>query len=274
MQISIIIPIYNKIEIIYDCIKFNISHCVHTHEWIVIDNGSDVQTKDGLSNLQSYATSLGHTFIIHTETYNTGVAKAWNKGLSMANAANVLILNNDCVLMPAWDVAITSTLTTYSHHIISPMVIEPEWYSGYTLEDFLNGKINYQKILKINNKRTITTYFGGVAIAGSKTLFDTVGEFDENFWLLLEDYDYLMRAKKAGINPIIDCSVAGYHYTSLTRKDMHQTFDKNYTYFHQKWGFDFQKVDNNFSNKLHRSLKKKLFKWFAWYHQKITLPAV
>lgn len=151
MDISIIIPVFNKIEVIKHCIELNIRHCSKPRNWIIIDNNSDIDTKNGLLDLQKYANSVGHTFFIHTEKENTGVARAWNKGLSMVNTKYVCILNNDCVMMPNWDCEMMEKSEYHHLGISTPLVLESEMFNvNYNLNSFLNGRKNWKYLSKKN----------------------------------------------------------------------------------------------------------------------------
>lgn len=259
MQVSIIVPVYNKIEVIFQCLKLNIEHAFQPCEWIIIDNNSDSATKTGLVDLQKIAHQLGHEWIIVTETENTGVAKAWNKGISMSKGQFICILNNDCVMMPNWDLAlINSTLD-----LKSPLIAEPEDFtSHYALSDFLSKEKGWPVLLKRNHTRVRKGYFSGIVLFGKKSLFDTLGPFDDHFWLSMEDMDYIYRARRAGFETGITGDCIAYHFSSLTRKSVSHSEDANQNWFFGKWGWKYCDREGIKTNKWIKSWQKRTWKYF------------
>jgi len=259
LQVSVIVPVYNKIEVIFQCLKLNIEHATEPCQWIIIDNNSDLPTKAGLVELQKIANQLGHEWVIVTETENTGVAKAWNKGLSMAKGQYVCVLNNDCVLMPDWDKALSLTKLD----LMSPLIAEPEDFTEkYSLSDFLSGQKDWAYLLRKNISRTRYGYFSGIVLFGKKSLFDSLGPFDAHFWLSMEDMDYICRARKAGFSTGITGNCLAYHFSSLTRKNVSHSEEANQSWFAEKWGWKYNERERKGVNKWIKSWQKKTWKYF------------
>ncbi|MDX2189465.1 MAG: glycosyltransferase family 2 protein [Bacteroidota bacterium] len=249
--VSIVIPVYNKIEIIENCILLNINHSTLQNEWILIDNHSNDDTKIGLLRIQKYCDAKGHQCIIITETENTGVAKAWNKGISLSNQQYVCILNNDCVMMPAWDKLLIQEIELQRFHIISPLVLESEMFrKPYGLNDFLKGEKKYDYYSEKNKNNNREGFFGGVVIFAKKATFEKVGNFDEQLWLSLEEMDYLYRAQKMGLITAMIGEINAFHLSGLTRNTMKwDGGNKNQLYFEQKWGWNYEKEENRWYNR-------------------------
>ncbi len=262
MEISVIIPVFNKIEIIQNCISLNIRHASKPCHWIIIDNNSDFKTKKGLLELKDEALNTGHSCEIITENENTGVAIAWNKGLALVHTKYVCILNNDCVMMPRWDISLIEVAEKNIFDILSPMVLETNILLNYTLEQFLKGKESFQKYLKINQDRTRKGLFGGVIIFGKKCNFDKVGNFDTRLWISMEDMDFLWAAIQKNINIGIVGSVLAFHFVSITRKEIKFDYQKNQKIFEQTWGWNFELNENTFTNKMIKSWNKFLLRKF------------
>lgn len=262
MEISVIIPVFNKIEIIQYCILLNINHAKKPCHWLIIDNNSDEKTKIGLLELKNKAEEKKHIFDIITESKNTGVAKAWNKGLSFVKTNFVCVLNNDCVMMPNWDEELLKVAQKNKFDIFSPFVLETHILKNYTLENFLNGQKNYEFYVSKNKKRIRNGTFGGVIFFGKTSTFNNLNGFDERFWLSLEDFDFLETAIQKGMKVGITGSVLAFHYVSVTRKEIKYDFSKNQAIFEEKWKWNFEKNENSFINKLIKSYNKILLKRF------------
>lgn len=260
-MVSVIIPIFNKIEVVERCIQLNIDHAHGACEWIIIDNNSDAPTKEGILRLQAYVEKReGHTFKLKTESINTGVAAAWNTGLSMSTGVWICILNNDCVMMPGWDEALKAN--DYQFDIYSPFVIEEMVMPKYTLSEFLEGSKNWRYIEKINRSNYREGLFGGVVLFGKRTIFDQIGAFDEIFWLSLEDMDFLWRAILNEFKIGVVGAVVAHHRSGSTRRNIDFDHKANQYKFESKWGWNFEKNENRFWQRRKHSFNKFLLKYF------------
>lgn len=262
MKVSIIIPVFNKIEIVEECIKLNIIHSNYENEWIIIDNNSNDTTKQGLQRLKQFAQSKNHSFEIITEIENTGVAKAWNKGLRYAKHEYICVLNNDCVMMPGWDEGLISSLDKFGLTFCAPFVIEMMLNKSYSIDEFMNGEKNWKYILNRNLGKVKYGLFGGVVIFGKNVSFQKVGFFDEQFYLSLEEMDYLWRAMQMEMKIGTVGDVIAQHNTGSTRKSVNFDHNYNLSLFLKKWGWHFEKNENNLINKKIKSWNKFLLSHF------------
>lgn len=262
MNVSVIVPVYNKIEIIYDCIKLNIINSGKPCRWIIIDNNSDSATQEGLSKLKTFAEEQTHTFEILRQDSNLGVAKAWNIGLKYANTDLICILNNDCIMMPGWTEKLTSFHQKSGFHFISPFVIETSIKKDYSLSEFVSGKHNWEHIWKKNMGRVRQGHFGGVAIFGKREDFLKNKGFDETYWLSLEEMDFFVQGILHRMKAAVTGDVVAVHLTSTTRKDVAGKETQNQQYFKGKWGWSFMENEQRFLNKKIRSWQRFLLRNF------------
>jgi len=254
--ISVILPIYNKIDIVYDCILQNAKHASQRNSWIIIDNNSDEPTKKGLVRLKTALNELGQDVQIITESENTGVAKAWNRGLASSVTEYCLILNNDCILQKNWDKLFIQSSEQRPGSIISAFIFEP---GDSPLAPDLETFLARQSILsKSNRGRFRPGLFVGITLFGARTTFLKVGSFDEKYWLSMEETDFLFRAVQSGITIGICGDILGFHYSSVTRKSVSFDHNKNTQIFLEKHGWDYSRWQGQFWNKLKRSWQKRL----------------
>lgn len=258
--LSIVIPIYNKVDVVASCLRTNLKHCGMAAEWILIDNNSDAATKSFLFGFAQEIEAEGHVVNLITEKENTGVAKAWNTGLWAARGEFLVILNNDCILEPGWGYKL---LDGYDHHpfeVFSPFIVERHYLSkAYSYEDYLN---ELPLLRKRNQKALRRGFFGGVVIAGPKSIFEELDGFDPVYWLSMEDMDFEMRALQAGHAVGMVGSVLGYHYGRITRRELDHEEEYNMAHFQDKFGWDFRKAEQKSINKRIRSLNKWIWKLF------------
>lgn len=91
---SIIIPTYNQLHYLKECIASIVQYTPEPYELIIIDNASDDGTAEYLKS------ACGLRSRINKE--NLGFAGAVNQGLMMARGTTLMILNNDAVVTPNW----------------------------------------------------------------------------------------------------------------------------------------------------------------------------
>lgn len=254
--VSVILPIYNKIEIIYECILQNAIHASEKNEWIIIDNDSDPETKAGIVRLRDELAQLGQRVFVITETTNTGVARAWNRGIAQAQSKYCLILNNDCVLQQNWDKHLLDLFRINDQRIVSAFIFEPGDFPRIsTLKDFLELQTD---LAQRNKGRFRPGLFVGITLFARRDVFLEVGAFDEHYWLSMEETDFLTRALLKGVPIGISGDILGFHFSSVTRKSVAFDHKKNLEYFRQKQGWDYAEWQASFVNKLIRSWQKRI----------------
>jgi GT2 family glycosyltransferase/glycosyltransferase involved in cell wall biosynthesis len=99
LDISIVIPVYNALELTKRCIKSVFDHgSEHTFEIIVVDNGS---APDVEAWLQSTAGAHANfSYLRYPEPL--GFAKSVNAGAAAARGDVLIILNSDTLVTPRW----------------------------------------------------------------------------------------------------------------------------------------------------------------------------
>jgi GT2 family glycosyltransferase len=255
-KISIVLPIFNKIEIVEPCILANIRNARSKLHWILIDNNSELLTKQGILRIAKHLQREKHLVKIITEPENTGVARAWNKGIRHSGADFVLLLNNDCVLQPEWDLRFLEVFADGQERVISAFIFEPGMVKGVNSANILFA--NLSKYQQRNKGRFRPGHFIGITLFARRETYIKVGMFDENFWLSLEETDFLVRSQGQRILTGISGDILGFHLSSVTRKSVKYDETGNRLYFAKKHGWDFADRQNTFINKLIRSWHKRL----------------
>ena len=93
--ISVIIPVYNKVGYIRECVESVLSQTYANIEIIVVNDGS---TDDSISILEEYSESCNYFYIINKK--NSGLSSARNSGLDASNGKYVFFHDADDVLNP------------------------------------------------------------------------------------------------------------------------------------------------------------------------------
>lgn len=95
MEISIIIPVYNKEEYIANCLQNILSQDFYSYEIIVVDDGSNDNSGEICDKL---ASKQPHIKVFHTE--NQGVTAARLFGYNHSNGKYIMFVDSDDILLP------------------------------------------------------------------------------------------------------------------------------------------------------------------------------
>lgn len=210
--LSIIIPVYNKIEITEKCIRsiFELNKdCVF--EVIIVDNGSTDDTERVLK------TSDKITYIRKEE--NLGVAGACNAGASAARYNVLCFMHNDVfVLAENWTAVISEFINETSHAGVVGL------YGAKTLRK--DGSFRGKSIVhaKEHNPSMTRRYekaavIDGLMLAIKKSAFKEIRGFSDDFTIHFYDKDLSMRAVKHGyVNYVLN--IPFEHYCAITRSSI------------------------------------------------------
>ncbi len=201
-KVSVVILNWNGKDDLVACLRSVFSLSYKNFDVVVVDNAS----RDGSIEAAKSAFSRAH-FILNTE--NVGFASGMNIGIRFAlsqGAEYVWILNNDTKC----DRRSLSELVSVAESdeepaLYSPIVLSPdgsEWFSG--------GEIRYARMRTehIRPSGTIlgdpnpydTGYLSGCALFLSRKAIESVGLFDEGYFLYYEDADLSVRAIRKGFH--------------------------------------------------------------------------
>ncbi len=215
---SIIIPVFNKIELTQQCLTHLAEVTTETsYEVIVVDNDSSDGTAEFLSSLR------GDIQVI-TNNENLGFAKACNQGAAAAKGKYLVFLNNDTIPKPGW---------------MNSLVCEVDSHKDVAVVGskllFLNNTIQHAGVVISRHHRTPYHIFTGVAesfpavntrrefqavtaacMLVRKETFEEVGGFDEGFVNGFEDVDLCFKVRELGLKVVYQPRSCLYHLESQT----------------------------------------------------------
>lgn len=211
MKCDIIIPIWNQLEFTKTCIERLIENTIYPYKLILIDNGSDFETRNYIESLKQNR-PIGINLIRNEE--NLGFVKAINQGLKASNAPYVCILNNDTEPGYGW----LSELIEFAKRHPDVGLLNPLCNGHIQRNMTLN---EYAKLISSNkNKYMEMNQCQGFCMLIKREVIDKIGYLDERFGIGgFDDTDYSMRAHRAGYGAV--CVYSSYVY----HKE-HKSFDK------------------------------------------------
>lgn len=212
-QISIIIINYNSCDLILDCID-TIERFTRgiDYEIIIVDNASKDDSYNKIINAHSNIKWI-------QMGYNSGFARANNKGIIHSNSDIVLLLNPDVLLI---NNAIEGTYNTFSD---SPFVacgvqlLNPDGSSQISGNYAMKGGLNYllplpyigrflrflanaaglkKPHIPSASEEMEVDWINGAFLMVKKTAIEKAGLLDEDFFLYAEEAEWCSRLRKVG----------------------------------------------------------------------------
>jgi GT2 family glycosyltransferase len=237
--ISIIIPTYNRIDLLQRCVESIRQHTALPYEIVIVDNASTDGTGD-------WCRREGIIFLSMPK--NEGFTIACNKGLQLCSGDTIVLLNNDTVVTDNWlsnmhnalcsskDVGIVGPVTNYASG--SQQV-------NYPFEDLAE----FQRIASQVNRSDSSKWrrverIVGICFVFKRSLMETIGLLDERFSPgHYEDDDFCLRTRMHGFSLIVCHDSLIYHEGSASFKregviEQQLLVERNYRKFMDKWHLD------------------------------------
>jgi GT2 family glycosyltransferase len=202
-EVSIIIPVYNKLEYTLRCLKSLMYQKIRTtFEVIVADDCSTDSTQEALSSIERLK------YIRNPENY--GFLNSCNHASQEARGQYIVILNNDTIALENWLEELISPFTTQEEvGLVGSMLLYPDgtlqeaggliWNDG---SGWNFGRGQDPNICEYNFVRE-TDYCSGASIALRTQLWRKLEGFDPLFLpAYYEDTDLAFRVRQAGYKVI------------------------------------------------------------------------
>jgi glycosyltransferase involved in cell wall biosynthesis len=200
MEMSIVIPTYNRLPILQKCINALESQLYNfNYEIVIIDDGSDDGTIEWME-------SSNYSHVVLYQQLHQGAAIARNLGIEKSKYETIIFIDSDLVVTPTFLSSHAEALTKArmktgnDRQFSYGSVINTSNFEDPTSEPY-----------KLTDYSAAFFATGNVAIA--KHWLISVGQFDTRFqqygW---EDLELGVRLKKAGLTLIKCPDAVGYHW--------------------------------------------------------------
>jgi len=240
LKVSIIIPVFNKIEFTRLCLDRIGRHTGDVdYEVVIVDNASSDGTEAWFSTA---AALLPVPLRYHRNAENLGFARANNIGAGLATGEYLLFLNNDTLVQPRWlsdmvtiaaddprvGVVGIKQLFPYTSVIYHTGIVFVGDGSPQHLYPHLDASLPY-----VNKQREYQAVTGACLLI-SAALFRECGGFDEAYVNGYEDIDLCMSVTKRGRTIVCCTSAFIYHYGQIS-EGRTAADDRNAQLFATKW---------------------------------------
>jgi len=227
-RVSIIIPHWNGVDILSECLS-SLKKCTYPEiEIIVVDNASTDGSPEWIQK------NHPDVKLLQCEQ-NFGYAGGCNRGVDSASGDYLLFLNNDTIHEPDWIEPLVNTLQgDLTIGAVQPKILN---YFERDLFDYAGGSGGAIDILCFPFARgrlfltrerdegqyddeTQIFWASGTAVLMKKSLFEKVDGFDELFFAHQEEIDMQWKLQLMGYRIFVNPRSVIYHKNALTL-DMH-----------------------------------------------------
>ena len=222
--VSIIIPHWNGIDIITECLNSLQKSTYPKVEIIVVDNNS---TDKSVSHIKQDFP----TVILLENKYNEGYAGGCNRGAEIAKGKYLIFLNNDTIQDKKWIEPLVDRLE--NDNVIAAVQPKILNYFQRNLFDYAGGCGGMMDFLvfpfargRIFNEQEIDTnqydepmsifWSSGTAFIIRKTAYIEAGKFDELFFAHMEEIDLCWRLHLLGYDVWSEPKSIVYHKNAVT----------------------------------------------------------
>lgn len=243
-MISVIIPSYKNPTYLDLCLRSAFEGSRHNNQIIVVLDGPCPESEDIIR------TKYPDTDVI-VFPENRGQSVAHNVGVTMAEHSHILIVNDDNVFPPAWDLAFDHTWDPKA--IWTPNQIEPapSIFPSFDIKDFgrTAETFQYDAFCQYATSTASDAIFGDDGqtwpIFMTKKWYMILGGVDERFPSpAVADWDFFMRAELAGLECVRIFNPLFYHFSGAQMKRTPEAAQahaakeaQSFAYFEWKWGF-------------------------------------
>ncbi|MGB9181610.1 MAG: glycosyltransferase [Pyrinomonadaceae bacterium] len=218
VRCSIVIPVFNKVEYTFQCLRSLIQEIdLSEHEIIVVNNASSDETARVLACFKDIVR------VINNEA-NMGFVDACNQGAAVARGEYLVFLNNDTVVLEGWLKNLLDTIEDDSTvGAVGSLFLYPDgliqeagaivWKDG--------GAFHYGWGKSTENRKYVfareVDYCSGASLLIRKTIFDSLGGFDRRFApAYYEDIDLCMGVRSLGYKVVYQPASRIIHYEGVT----------------------------------------------------------
>jgi GT2 family glycosyltransferase len=203
---------------------------------LLVDNAS---TDDSLSRFQ---TELGDSVTVITNRANLGFAGGVNTGIRHAlaqGAQSILLLNNDTLVDQAWGAQLAATMRDHPDaDIVGPLIYYHQppdqiWRAADQEHRWLPIPLRLpdRAIVSAGGRPFPADYVTACGVLIRRAVFESIGLFDEAYFMYFEDADFCRRAREAGFGIMCAPAARMWHKVSLSASK-----DKPSNRYAMAWG--------------------------------------
>jgi GT2 family glycosyltransferase len=224
---SVIIVNYNGRRYLDQCVRSLLNEGPHDYEIILVDNASTDGSAEYVQRCFPQVRVIGNGS-------NSGFGHGNNLGARWAKGKYLAFLNPDTAVEPGWLRALISALESDPQAGLATskilMLADPSQINTCANDVHCTGLTLCRGLGKDRDafaEKTEVSAVSGAAFAIRREVFETLGGFDERFFLYMEDTDLSWRARLAGYRCL-------YVPQSVIRHDYNLCFGPHKTFYQER----------------------------------------
>ncbi len=241
---DIVLLVYDQLEYTKKCIESIFNNTDYPYKLIIVDNGS--VKKETVEYLDLVALKNSDKVIIVRNKENQGYVKAVNKGLENTSSEFVCVMSNDTIAYPGW----LTQMVIIAQKDKKIGIVNPLWELPKRITRN-KPKISFKVINKYfenvvkKQKNTFieTDWARGFCYLTKREVIDKIGGLDLDFSPgYYDDWDYSMRAIKAGYICVRASGAFVWHYKNITYgnelgyQGLNKALEDKAKIFYPRWG--------------------------------------
>jgi GT2 family glycosyltransferase len=221
IKLSIIIPVFNKLNFTKSCLNDLFHLPEDTYEIIIVDNASEDETEKYCSEI------VRRNFIYLRNERNLFHSKACNIGYTFAKGKNILFINNDIKVKSNHNNWTDELIKNCQDAIVSPTM------------GLLDNKLNFVK--EANNELKGNSYLSGWFLASSKENWEKLnsgnGEiFDERYPFYWNDTNLSFSAREKDILlKVLPVPIVHFGKISASQLNINKLYNEGRQVFLKDW---------------------------------------
>ncbi len=241
--VSIVIPVFNKLELTRDCLTAIKANTSGSYEVIVVNNASTDGSTEFLRE-QEKSGAIRH--ILNSE--NQGFARGCNQGAQAARGSLVLFLNNDTKVTPNWLDAMVQASKRPGVGIVGAKLLYADNRIQHAGIGFINGIPDHPNRFASANAPEVNQFreldmVTAACLMIPRELHLKLAGFDESYRNGVEDIDLCIRARAAGWKVVYEPKATVYHLEGQSAGRFDHV-NENLKIFFTRWGKSFDSRTN------------------------------
>lgn len=241
--VSIVIPVFNRIDLTRDCLASIQTNTAGNYEIVVVNNAST----DGTTEFLREKEKSGVIRHIQNES-NLGFSRACNQGAQAAKGSLVLFLNNDTQVTKGWLEAMIQAAERPQVGIVGAKLLYADNRIQHAGIGFINGVPDHPHRFASADAAEVNAFreldmVTGACLMIHRDLFLQAGGFDEIFRNGVEDVDLCLRVRAANRKVVYEPKAVVYHLEGQSAGRFNHV-KENLEIFFQRWGKSFDAKTN------------------------------
>lgn len=230
---DIVLVVHNQLNYTRGCIESILKYTSIPFKIIVVDNASSNET---LEYLETAKTLQPDKIALIKNQSNEGWLRAVNRGIQESRYPFICVMNNDTLVTPQW----LEEMIRVAEAEQGIGIVNPCWKGKprrVSVESYA------ERLRRFSGQYIEMDWCRGFCFLIRREVIGLIGGLDTHYDpAYYDDWDFSLRALKAGFKCVLAKGSFVYHFFNVTYPEVlgwesfNELFEKNRRVFYQKWG--------------------------------------